>query len=226
MSASAHNFLSASCDQKLLGELLHSLSQPLTSLRCSLELSLDETAEQQRYAASALQQTETAIAMVQLMREYLNADSTSRNVATPLAPTLRSVCDDLASIAAVRNVRLRVVGSCSAQLHIAAPALRLALQYLLLMMIECQPPRCEITLLLGEGRRGAELRTQADWGLSHIAAYAANSPSKTELVQETMKRTRLAIAVRIFEAGGARLVFDDGIPGFVLRIPLQSRDRI
>jgi len=227
MSARAHTFSSASCDQELLSELLHSLSQPLTSLRCSLELSLDETAEQQQHAVSlALQQTEAVIAMVQLMRQYLDAESIPMNVATPLTPALRSVCDDLVSIASLRNVRLRIVGSCSAQLRIAAPVLRLALQYLLLMMIECQPPRSEITLLLGEGRKGAELRAQADCGLSYIAAYAANSPSKTELVQETMKRTRLAIAVRIFEAGGARLIFDDGIPGFVLRIPLQSGDRI
>lgn len=220
MSTSAHSFPAAPCDRELLGELLHSLSQPLTSLRCSLELSIEETAEEQCNAVSAaLQQTEAVIAMVQLMREYLDVNLFATHSTTALAPTLRSVCDDLASIAAVRDVRLRVVGTCSAKLRVAAPALRRALQYLLLMMIACQAPRSEIMVLLGEGRGGAELRTQGNCGFSHTAAGTGNSSPKCGLVQETMKRAQLAIAVRILEIGGARLVFDDGLPGFVLRIP-------
>ncbi len=92
MSASPHSFpkLTRSPDvpNDVLGELLHSLSQPLTSLRCSLELSLDlaleEGAEQrQERVAAALQQTESVIGMIQLMREYLDAEQSGPEFARP-----------------------------------------------------------------------------------------------------------------------------------------------
>jgi len=43
MLAGSHSFSKPVACPDVLGELLHSLSQPLTGLRCSLELSLDET---------------------------------------------------------------------------------------------------------------------------------------------------------------------------------------
>ena len=69
------------CDPEVVGELLHSLSQPLTGLLCSLELSLhlpaglslEEIAEQrQQSVAVALEQTEKLIALVQSLRDYLD----------------------------------------------------------------------------------------------------------------------------------------------------------
>jgi len=61
--------------QVVLGELLHSLSQPLTSLHCALELSIDPVAEQQQKAVSAaLEQVDRAIHVVELMRECLEAE--------------------------------------------------------------------------------------------------------------------------------------------------------
>ena len=72
MSAGPQGIATRTQDQAVLGELLHSLSQPLTSLRCSLELSVGEDAGQQQDTVSAaLQQTDRVIAVVRLMREYL-----------------------------------------------------------------------------------------------------------------------------------------------------------
>jgi hypothetical protein len=68
-----------------LGEMFHSLSQPLTSLRCSLELSLqlpvglstEEVAEyHQQSVTRALQQTERVIALIESIREYMDASGT------------------------------------------------------------------------------------------------------------------------------------------------------
>jgi hypothetical protein len=68
-------------DPDVVGELLHSLSQPLTGLLCSLELSLhlpaglslQEIVEQrQQSVAAALEQTEKVIALVQSLRDYLD----------------------------------------------------------------------------------------------------------------------------------------------------------
>ncbi len=96
MSTSPHSFSKLPRGPDVLGELLHSLSQPLTSLRCSLELSLDlplelsrelsikEVAEQQQESvAAALQQTEKVIGMIQLMREYLDAEQPGRKLIRP-----------------------------------------------------------------------------------------------------------------------------------------------
>jgi hypothetical protein len=61
--------------QAVLGELLHSLSQPLTSLHCALELPIDPVAKQQQKAVSAaLEQVDRAIHVVELMRECLEAE--------------------------------------------------------------------------------------------------------------------------------------------------------
>ncbi|MGB9071319.1 MAG: hypothetical protein WCC22_01515 [Terriglobales bacterium] len=77
--------------QDVLGELLHSLSQPLTSLHCALELSIDPVAEQQRKAVSAaLEQVDRAIHVVELMRECLEAKPAAPAPRSGIAPKARS----------------------------------------------------------------------------------------------------------------------------------------
>jgi hypothetical protein len=156
----------------VLGELLHSLSQPLTGLLCSLELSLqlrpdlsiEQVAEQQQASVSvALQQTEKVIGMIQLMREYLDAEQPAPEAfSSALAPATRSVIEELSSIAAVRGVRLRLVGTCTAT--VPESRLRLALQYLITTLIEAQPVGGKVTLLLGEGPAGAVLGAEGECG--------------------------------------------------------------
>ncbi len=219
----------------MLGELLHSLSQPLTSLRCSLELSLElspeEVAEQQQESvAVALQQTEKVIGMIQLMREYLDAEQPGPEASsTALAPVLRSVIEALSSIAAVRGIRLRLVGTCLAAMPAPEPRLRLALQYLIAAMVEAQPAGGRVTLLLGEGPAGAVLRVEGERGsrgpnvhdpnFHNMEQSAASPPAQRD---PALRRVRLAIARRMLENAGAALVFGDGDAGptgFVLRIP-------
>ena len=217
----------------MLGELLHSLSQPLTSLRCSLELSLqlpldrsiEETAEQQQASVSvALQQTERVIGMIQLMREYLDAEQPAPEAfSSALAPATRSVIEELSSIAAVHDVRLRLVGTCTATLPVPESRLRLALQYLITALIEAQPVGGKVMLLLGEGPAGAVLRAEGERGFGGLGfrdgeQRAANSSTSVP----TLRRVRLAIASRVLESAGASLVFGGGDvdpTGFVLRIP-------
>jgi hypothetical protein len=219
----------------VLGELLHSLSQPLTSLRCSLELSLElspeEVAEQQQASvAAALQQTEKVIGMIQLMREYLDAEQPGPEASsTALAPVVRSVIEALSSIAAVRGIRLRLVGTCLAAMPAPEPQLRLALQYLIAAMVEAQAAGGRVTLLLGEGPAGAVLRVEGERGFRgpnvhepnfHDMEQSATSPPTQR--DPALRRVRLAIARRVLENAGASLVFGDGdvgSTGFVLRIP-------
>jgi hypothetical protein len=259
MSASSQVFQKPPRAPDVLGELLHSLSQPLTSLRCSLELSLDLSLEvspehsidvvagkQQESVAVALQHTEKVIGMVQLMREYLDADQSSAKTHTAaLAPAIRSVTEEMSSIAMVRGVQLRLVGTCVATVPAPESQLRLALQYLVASMIESQPTGGKVTLLLGEGPAGAVLRVEGERSARELdssnkkeeSASPSSGPSAGPSMKKaipasvaTLRRVRLAIASRVLETAGASLVFGGTghndvehstvePTGFVLRIP-------
>lgn len=220
----------------MLGELLHSLSQPLTGLLCSLELSLqlplnlsiEQVAEQQQASVSvALQQTEKVIGMIQLMREYLDAEQPApESFSSAITPATRSVIEELSSIAAVRGVRLRLVGTCTATVPVPESRLRLVLQYLIATLVEAQPVGGKVMLLLGEGPAGAVLRAEGERSFRRLGfrdqeqSATISSPSVL-----TLCRVRVAIASRVLETAGASLVFGDGDhaavgpTGFVLRIP-------
>src|SRR5437870_933126 len=133
MSAGPQPLTGRSQDQAVLGELLHSLSQPLTTLRCSLELSAEEVAGRQLDAVSAaLVQTDRVIGVVRLMQEYLETESTTAPQASvPLGPVLRTVVDQLLPKASERQLRLRLTGGCSSTVALPESRLRLALQYLI-----------------------------------------------------------------------------------------------
>jgi hypothetical protein len=244
MSTSSHSFPRQPQAPDVLGELLHSLSQPLTSLRCSLELSLElspeEVAEQQQASvAAALQQTERVIGMIQLMREYLDAEQPGPEASsTALAPVVRSVIEAFSSIAAVRGIRLRLVGTCLAAMPAPEARLRLALQYLIAAMVEAQAAGGRVTLRLGEGPAGTVLRVEGERGFRgpnvhepnfHDMEQSATRPptqrdpvGATSASLSTLRRVRLAIARRVLENAGGSLVFGDGdvgSTGFVLRIP-------
>ena len=221
MSTSPHSIPKLPPSPNLLGELLHSLSQPLTSLRCSLELSLDLSIEQlparqQESVAAALQQTEEVIGMIQLMREYLDAEQPGpEDCSAALAPVLRSVIEELSSIAAVRGIQLCLVGTCMATVPVPVPRLRLALQYLIATMMEAQPVGSRVTLSLGNGPVEAVLRVEGKRRFRGPVRVTSASAA-------TLRRVRLAIAMRVLETAGASLLLgdgDSGPTGFILRIP-------
>lgn len=247
MSTGSQLFSSPPPGPDVLGELLHSLSQPLTSLRCSLELSLEfpreltieEAVEQQQESvAVALQQIEKVIGMIQLMREYLEAEQPGpRARPSLLANTLTGVTNELSSIASARGVRLRLIGTCTAALPLPEARLKLALQYLIASMIEAQPGGRKITLLLGEGPAGAVLRAECESGAGEPSCRKVDQDQTSQSTKRNtakplpasllaLRRARLAIASRLIEGAGASLVFASGNidrtslgpAGFVLRV--------
>lgn len=220
MSANPHLASKPVRSPDVLGELLHSLSQPLTTLQGSLELSIDEVVESQRNnVAIALRETGKVIGMIQLMRQYLDAgqpepESFSAAVESQLELTLRSVIAELSSIAAVRAIRIFLAGTSAASLRVAESRLRLALQYLITRLIEAQPGGGKVVLLLKEDQGETVLRGERECGFRELAGATA-----------TLRRVRLAIAGRVFESAGASLVLgDDNSAGFVLYIPRRVGD--
>jgi signal transduction histidine kinase len=268
MSASSQSFSNSTVSNRtvrqgpdVLGELLHSLSQPLTGLRCSLELSLARSLElplelqfrgvaeqqhEQENVAIALQQTEKVIGMFQLMREYVDAEHAEPAVfSTALLPVLRNLTEELSSIGVVRDVQVRLIGSCTATVPVREGRLRLALQYLITTAIEAQPAGGGVLLALTESPAGTVLRMEGEgdrasdrWKFhrlerNELAQGAANqrdaqnitlnaASATTPATTLTLRRVKAAIASRVLEAAGASLVFGDGgggDAGFVLRIP-------
>ncbi|MGB6386890.1 MAG: hypothetical protein WBE45_02745 [Terriglobales bacterium] len=228
MSANSHSYPTVARpivarSPDVLSELLHSLSQPLTGLRCSLELSLqlpldlsiEQAAEQQQESvAVALEQTDRVIGMVQLMREYLDAEQPGAGtVSTALTPVLQSVIDELSSIAAVRGIQLGLVGACTATMPLPKARLRLALQYLIGTMIDAQPVDGKVTFLVGDEPTGAVLRVEGEEGFHDLESATS--------LQTILRKVRIAIASRVLESAGASLVFGDDIDParFVLHIP-------
>ena len=214
---SAHSYSVLPDSRGLLGELLHSVSQPLTTLRCSLELSLDEAADQkQQTIKTAMEQTENVIAMIQLMREYLDAEQgEAQGPATALMPVLTSVIDDLSTWAALREVRIRLMETCGTELFLKTHWMRRALEHLLSTMIELQPAGSEIIVRMSENLSQGLLRIEGERGLG----MRSRSNRTRNTVGSTMRRVRLAIAARVLESAGVALAIDDGTPGVVLRIP-------
>jgi signal transduction histidine kinase len=219
---SAHSYPPLPENRELLGELLHSVSQPLTTLRCSLELSLDEAAEQQQQTiTTAMEQTENVIAMIQLMRDYLDAEQgEAEGPAIALMPVLTSVISDLSTWAALREVRIRVMGTYSAELPIKERWVRKALEYLLSAMIERQPAGSEIIFRMSENPSGVLLRIEGE------RSFGIQPNPTRDSVGSTLRRVRLAISARVFESAGVALAFDDEAPGLVLRVPLVGRTTV
>lgn len=226
MSAGMHSFSRLPSDQEVLGELLHSLSQPLTSLRCSLELSIDEAPDQYpRTVAAALEQTQAAVEMVQLMREYLDAEHGGVfAAAVELLPVLRNICDDLVSIAETRGIQVRLMGTCSTTVGIDESRLRRALQYLIMAVIEQQESGCAITVSLGEVPSGTLLRVQGSRSVQSQSSNGTerNSRSHPPRASLNMRWARRATAVRMLESVGLAVTFDDEGPGFSLQIPVAN----
>jgi len=218
MSAGPQPLSGRTQDQAVLGELLHSLSQPLTTLRCSLEVSVEEIAGHKRDAVSiALEQAERVIGMVKLMREYLDAElGTPPPHPVALAPALCAVVEQLSSVAAARQIRVQLTGTSAASVSVAEPQLQMALRYLINALIEMQPANRKIVLRLEENPSESLLHGQV-----MRSTWTALQP-RHDPVGVTLRRVKLAIAGRVLESGGASLVFEDGEQSaFILHIPKQ-----
>lgn len=227
MSAATQPAIRLLQDQEILGELLHSLSQPLTTLCCSLELSIEKATGQQHEAVStALEQAERIINQVRLLREYLDAELSAPS-AQPVrfASAVISVVEELSSVAAVNQVTLQVDGTSDTTIAIAEPRLRLALQYLFGLLIEGLPPKAKVILHFEEGVSASLLHAEIITSGPRLQAASGRHGSPRRDFS-TCRKVKLAIASRVLESGGASLAIHRDGSGLVVRIPRVSSDSI
>ncbi len=201
----------------VLGHLLHSLCQPLTTLRCTLELSLDEFNERQSEPISvALDQADRAIETMKLMREYLELERDGGPAGSvALAPAVHAVLEQLSVVAEVNHVPLLASGMSVAVLMVNEFWLQRALRYLLGALIETQPPGNAVIVLLEDHPSRSLLSAQ---GLSRGPLIGHETEARG--VASHLRQARLAIAQRVLASAGASLaLYSGGQSGFALRIP-------
>ena len=204
-------------DANVLGHLLHFLCQPLTTLRCSLELSLDEFSERQSETVSmALEQADRAIETVRLMREYLELEQGRRPVqAVPLRPAVDTVLEQLSVVAEAHYVPLLASGTSGAVLATNEFWLQRALRYLIGTWLEDPPIGNAIAVLLEDRASGSLLSMHC-----LPCGGSRDRPFETGVLASHLRQAKLAIATRVLESAGASVeLCSDGKPGFIVRIP-------
>ena len=201
----------------VLGHLLHSLCQPLTTLRCSLELSLDEINERQcESVCAALEQADRAIETVELMREYMELER-GNDPAGPVAltPAVHAVLEQLSVIAEANRVPLLAAGTSTAVLFVSEFWLQRALRYLIGGLMETQPPGNAVMVLLEDHPSRTLLS-----GHSLSGTQWRGQQTNDTGVASHLRKARLEIAQRVFESAEASLAQYSGEqPGFAVRIP-------
>jgi len=201
----------------VLGDLLHALCQPLTTLRCSLELSLDQfTKLQTGPVSAALEQADRAIETVQLIREYLELERGMKPVGlVALAPAVHAALEQLAVVAEAYRVPLFASGKSTATLTANEYWLQRALRYLIGPVIESQSPGNAVAVLLEDHVFGSVLSVH---GLSFASCTAYRCDERR--VAGHLLQVRPAIAQRVLESAGASLeMYTGGRAGFSIRIP-------
>jgi hypothetical protein len=201
----------------MLQDLLHVLSQPLTTLHCALEHSLeaDDTAQTDDVAL-ALEQTDRVIEAVRLMREYLEAEEGCFLAEPfPLALAIENVLEQLSVLAEARRLLLFAFGTSRAAIPVKNAWVQRALLYLFVLLLEGEPSDRAIVVLLEDGATESVIS-----GHSLPAKASVDFAGQSTRRSNTLQHVKIAIAQRVLAAvGGSVEFYSDDKPGFSIRIP-------
>jgi len=184
--------------RRLVSDLFHALSQPLTSLCCSLELTLQQspTPEQYRESVSrALAQAEHVSWLVTGIRELFDAgEAGAGGEVLELQAAVQSAASDLLPVAESAGVRISFLPRSACPVRFEAQRLRQGLFHLLGFAVSA-------------GGRGAAVKIEvaaageeAVLGMTVSGAHTLRSIEDPP--QELARRLGLGIARAIFEAAG------------------------
>jgi signal transduction histidine kinase len=207
----------AAQNQGVLQDLLHVLSQPLTTLHCALEHSLEaDDAPQTDDVALALEQTDRVIEAVCLMREYLEAEEGCFLAEPfPLGLAIENVLEELSVLAEARGLLLFASGTSRAAIPVRNAWLQRALLYLFALLLESEPSGRAIVVLLEDGVTESVI---SGHGLPGTASF--DNAGLGARRSNTLQQVRIAIAQRVLTASGGSVEFySDAKSGFAIRIP-------
>src|ERR1700690_52834 len=207
-------------NQGVLQDLLHLVSQPLTTLHCALEHSLaaDEAAQTDDVAV-ALEQTDRVIEAVRLMREYLEAEEGCFLAEPyPLGLAIENVLEQLSVLAEARGISLFACGASRAAIPVKDAWVQRALLHLFVLLLESEPAGRAIVIVLEDGSTQSVIS-----GHSLPARASCDCAQSSALRSNTLQQVKIAIAQRVLASSGGSVEFySEGKPGFAIRIPQRQ----
>lgn len=229
MSLAAASRESSVEDRELLADLFHALNQPLTSLRCCLELILQSPPGRlenraRRNLRLALHQAESIAWLTGRIRDVVEAGNpTGSQEGADLKDCLFETAADLLPMAEAARKRLWLDTGDSCPVNISPNRLREAIFHLIEFGVGCARAGSEIKLVAGQNDQAAVLTLQ--FAAGRVTKTAASN--RQRLPARGLKgRLDLAIAQRIFESSGGRLEVHKQASHWSLeiRLPLAVRE--
>jgi hypothetical protein len=201
-------------DPRLLADLFHALTQPLTTLRCCLGLSLKghDVARTRQNIEVALQAAESVSGWIAGIRQLVEDAPPPQNAATSLDEGLRDVIEDLGPVADSMGLTLSHASDPSLLLTIEPPRLRQGLFHLF-----------EFALRSCEPGQHLKIKTATD-GDGALLTVVGRAGKACDLDLELQTRLVLGIARHIFEgAGGSLEVRLKSHFGLIVHLPLAGK---
>ena len=217
--------------RELISDLFHALNQPLTTLRCSLELALHQPRSAKQYRDSlavALKHAEQIAWLAIGIRELLEADDAGddRQVLA-LEVCLQEAVVDLLPVAETAGVRLSFHPSSPCRVLFEPRRLRQALFHLVEFVLGSSRVPAAVDIETAErGQEVVLVATTSPQGVpcpqNSAAGFPVDEPEGK--ARELARRLGLAIARGIFEAagGGFRLECSRDCLSVEVRLPLAS----
>jgi signal transduction histidine kinase len=205
--------------QQLVSELFHALSQPITALRCSLELALHTATPTQASLETALAFAEQIAQLATGIRELIQADDPGdQRTVIALESCLRETLVDMEPLAEAGEVRLEL--HCDAICRVLSEPLRLrqGLFYLVEFAVTSAAAQSSLEVQVQEaaGAVTAEFTVHRN-SLASASGGTAEEETKSQALS---RRLGLAIAGRIFESSGGRLQIQEEKSVLRLRLTL------
>jgi signal transduction histidine kinase len=206
----------AACEyQQLMSDMLHDLSQPLSTITCLLEVNLllSHSAKQSRHNGQiALQQVRSVVWLFRALRELWEAGNADQDrQVVPLVVCLREVVADLLPVAESAKVKLSLTSNSDCRVNFQASRLRQALFHLLEFALGSSTPGAEVKITAREADEARVTVAISAVEVSGSEAKAGGSAAEsTEWKQRDLKRRLgLAVAWRIFESAGGNLRIEE-----------------
>ncbi len=216
--------------RELISDLFHALNQPLTTLRCSLELALQQprTAKQYRDGLSvALKHAEQIAWLATGIRELLEADDADDRQVLALEVCLQETVVDLLPVAETAGVRLSFHRGSPCRVFFEPRRLRQALFHLLEYVLRGSRTAAAVNIEAAErGEEAVLVVTTSSQDVpcpqNSVAGPAANGSEGK--APELARRLGLAIARGIFQAAGGGLCLEGSgdCLSVKVRLPLAS----
>ena len=206
-------FVPARSDEHELSELCHALSQPLTALRCALDLALRDGAEREIYVAGALSQCERATRILAVAQSLAAAASPpTAGEDLDLAWTLRKILEELRPIAEAQGCHLDL--NCLGEMRVCMEPARLrSILYGVIYAALRHGHHFDVRLCLTRDNGYVlTLETRPFQPLSKLTANLG-------VLSQDRHLLGLAIAERALTAAGGMLLFEAESGAMVVRFP-------